>query len=208
MRVVLFILLTIMGRIGTCQRGVTNDLSEIPHKVTNNEFQIEFKNNVIGTYQVEKLEMDGFTVYKSSSESKLRFIGTINARYELETVFKGQVLIRSEVRTYKNGTLDSEAVTTLAGSHYIVIVDGNKSIIDKNKIDKSIVQLYFKPPQDGERFFSEKDGSFKVVSKIDDSEFKVGKSSPSIFKYEGEKLNRVDISFKVFEYSIVRKQIE
>lgn len=208
MKETFLILLILFVQTAVCQRGVSDGLSSKPKKIIDNEFQIEFKNNVVGTYQVEKLEIDGSTIYRSNSESTLRFIGTVHAQYELESVFKDNVLIRSEVRTFKNGTLDSETITSLVGSHYTIIMDGNSSTIDTNRIDKSVVQLYFEPPQDGDRFFSEKDGSFKVVSKIGDSEFKLGKSNPSIFKYKDEKLERVDISFKVFQYSILRRLIQ
>lgn len=204
MKILFCFLLSFIAFIAHAQRGVHADLIGSSKEVAMNEFRVEFKKRTIGTYKVTKYQKADSVVYAASSEIKFHFFGPLHVKYELQGIFVRDTLVMSKVKTYRNGTLSSETTTSLEDAHYKLMKNGKLSILDRDNIKRSVVQLYHEPPVNGERVYSEGDGSFKQVSEIYSSEFKVGNVNPSIFKYRGNQLNRVDITFKPVKYSIVR----
>ncbi|MEM9340285.1 MAG: DUF6134 family protein [Bacteroidota bacterium] len=202
MKALLWVLSLLVGPFVYAQRGVHEELPSIG-KEAGEAYHIIFKNNKVGSYEVKRYQQGDSTVYRSSSISKVRFIGTVSVKYELKAIFKGDRMVKSVVKSYRNGKLNSETLTELEGAYYTIVKDGKKSSLHE-AIKNSVVQLYFGPPNQTEKVFSEQEGAFRSVKPIDRSTFQVGKTNPSIFRYSGGILERVDVSFTLAKYSIIK----
>lgn len=169
-------------------------------------FGIYMGKHKIGTYEVEKIDKNGFTEYLAVSECKVKIMGQISVGYTSDSKFKGETLVDSHVKSYRNGKLKNETQVSWNGSDYTIVKDG-KTVKKKDPINNTTVELYFQVPDNNEEIFSEFDADLKKIKHLNAQTFVLlppGKSKGTEYVYQNSDIQQVNISMVFGSFSIIR----
>lgn len=170
-------------------------------------FDIFLGKKCIGAYEVRKTQKGSVTEYHAKSETAVRIIGEIKVGYDLTCIFKDGMLLKSRVRSYRNGKLKSETLVNWTGSHYLIDIDGETST-KKTPIRLSSIQLYFEgPPTQFNSIFSEREATMKEIKKVKEGQYLIadpGKNRGTEFVYNDASVKEVNIAFTLGSFSLVQ----
>jgi|GEM_PF-4406592 len=169
-------------------------------------FDIYVGNKRIGSYEATMTRRGNTTEYRAKSETVVRIIGEIRIGYDLVCTYENDILVKSRVRSYRNGNLKSETIVNWTGTHYLINKDGDKSTA-KTPVTMSSIKLYFEgPPKELKQIFSEREGRMKQVRNVEDQQYLVadaGKNRGTEFVYNNARLEEVNIAFTLGSFSLV-----
>lgn len=182
-------------------------LLAVPPEQARLDYALEIGDKHIGELIVTKTQTDSSLEFDVTSHAEFNLLGKKIIDYELHCVFKDGIMTSSVYRSYKNGKLYEQTLTSWKGDHYEVDKDGKISMID-HPIKHSSIELYFDEPVTGAEFYSEKNGSLISVSRLDESLFmvaKAGKKKGSEYQYQDDQLKKIEIDYVVASFSVVNK---
>jgi Domain of unknown function (DUF6134) len=198
---------TLYGQRGSVSGAVTPASANIGAAVAaGHRFRIAMGDNNIGWYKADVARGTETTEYTASSETSVRLLGKHTITFSLKCAFKDDMLISSEVLSRKNGKLRDHTTISWSGSAYQIVKNGDKSTV-KDPIRNCNIQLYFEEPQDNMTTFSEKEAIYKKIKKMGENKYvlaELGEDSGNTFVYSNHELQRVNVSFILGDFSIIR----
>lgn len=164
------------------------------------EYHVMTDDEKIGQVTAIRTVKENVEHYMITCEMSVRMLLKVDISYKLEALYKQDVLYSSSAIVYLNDNVQDKVNVRRAGSSYVIVNDGSTEIIT-DPIPYTSAWLYYHLPETDIRIFSETDGTFKTLSKLNTFEFELtdpGNSSQvSTYTYTpGRGLLRIDIDRK------------
>ena len=199
----LFLLFCLVGTQVMAQRG-TEEYKALNSPPEEDKYHIFFKGKHVGTYDVKKEQEGTRTIYTSLSESSIKVFGTITVTYKLKSVYQGNKLIESHVIAYRNGKVTDDTKTVWKGNAYEIIYNGDK-LTYSEPITRSSIVMYFEPPVNRDKVYSERDGAVKTASSSGSNSFVLKDDDGNVgstFFYKNNRIDRVEVPFVMGQFTI------
>ncbi len=173
------------------------------------EYHICLGNKKIGDYTTIQRTEDGLTYYCGRSTAEIWLFGKIRIHYELECVFDDSVLLYATCTGYRNGRqrLHTEIMKDDCG--WIARQDAGPWS-EHYQVNSSMIKLYYEEPQVGDKTIIEATLVTKdVISKEGETYLlrEPGKKGVSEVIYSDGILERVNVHYALFDFSVVRKEM-
>lgn len=121
----------------------------------------------LGQFTVKQECDSGFINVEGVTDVKVKLILTYHIKYIQETSHHNGRLNKSHLQTQKNGKINSDTWLIAEGSDYLLIKDGDSTLINDD-ITYTGSLLYFNEPIDAKFLYKEKSGDKRVIKSIDD----------------------------------------
>jgi hypothetical protein len=171
----------------------------------NHEYEIRFANRIIGNVSAH-CKQSG-TAKNISIQSKVDMRPLTRFSLDISSDYDNSVLIRSKVIKDSGKEGDSKSITTQRdGKVYIIVQNGEKSILNSAEIIHSVSELYFMEPRQITRIFSETIGAFLTLKTLGNGlyELTLPEGKKNIYKYEKGVLVQVEVSQTFGKAYIIR----
>lgn len=139
-------------------------VSAKPKELTS-KYSIHMLGVNIGEFAVTQVNDNGNVNIKATTEVKIYLLFTYHIKYVQNTDYKQGVLQNSHVETYKNGELNSTMWLTFKDGSYLLVVDGDTTIIN-DPITYSGSLVYFNEPKEATRIFKERNAEMRQITPV------------------------------------------
>jgi len=177
--------------------------------VPNNELQFDilFKDEVVGNLQTSESVSDSVFSYKSSTSLEIRIIKDFKVDYMFDVTLKNGLLQQSDVDITVNQKPHAQTTTKLTHGIYIIEKDHEKETTVQDSITYTTVMLYFVEPVHIKRCYSEQDGTFNQLIPMGNHRYKKvnAKGRENIYQYANGKLEKASIDGGIVNFDIVAK---
>lgn len=172
------------------------------------EYDIVKGSKTIGSLTAEKLVVGDTTIVTITSEAKFKLLFTFNVSYLLEEKFVDGVLVYGKAINYLNDNVQKESEVFKLENGYDVLLNGDKTSFDLNKIYYSIPNLYFdQPPNLDITIFSQQFAEFLPLYKRPNDEYELESSNGNnMYYYNNGILEKVKVSRTYATFYFVLKQ--
>ena len=104
--------------------------------------------------------------YHIQSDVEFKLLFSFNVEYEQEEIFQNDTLIEGSGFNKLNGSTQKETTLKKKSSYYNIEFDGIDNHFHEKAIRKSMSQIHFREPSDGEHYFSQHFGQWVTFKKI------------------------------------------
>ena len=135
-----------------------------PKEMTS-KYNLEMLGAKIGEFSVTQKNENGNVEIEAVTDVKINLLFSYCIKYVQKTVYEQGVLKSSNVRTYKNGKLNSDMSLTLKKDYYLLIVDGDTTVIN-DPITYSGSLIYFNEPKGIKNIYKERSAEMKQIDAV------------------------------------------
>ena len=183
----LFILLFfsfLLGSFSAQSKGMTS------------KYDLEMLGAKIGEFTVTQKNENGNVNIEAITDVKVNLIFSYRVKYVQNTEYEQGVLKHSNVKTYKNGKLNSDMSLRQEKDAYLLVVDGDTTVIN-DLITYSGSMLYFNEPQGVERLYKERTAEMRQITTLSEHTYVVNDEKK-------RELNRYVYKDGILEYAKMR----
>jgi len=126
----------------------------------------------IGKFSVIQKSENGNINIEAITDVEVKLLFTYRIKYIQNTVYEQGVLKSSNVKTYKNGKLDSDTRLKLENDVYLRIADGDTAIVNY-PITYSGSLLYFNEPLGIKQLYKERTAEMRPITLVSDHTYVV-----------------------------------
>ena len=141
---------------------VFNSVSASPVVLTS-KYKIYILGANVGEFSVAQTNNNGNINIDAITEIKINLLFSYRIKYVQNTVYNQGVLQNAQVETYKNGKLNSTMFMKLEKGSYMLVINGDTSIIN-DSITYSGSLIYFNEPQVAKSIFKERNAEIRQIS--------------------------------------------
>ena len=120
----------------------------------------------LGEMEAHRFKLGQDEIYHIKSDVSFKLLFSFNVTYEQEEVFVNDTLIEGSGQNTLNEAVQKETQLNKKGDGYQINFNGIHNRMNEKAIIKSMSQIHFIEPQDGDRFFSQHFGQFVTFEKI------------------------------------------
>ncbi|QGY46540.1 hypothetical protein GM418_23620 [Maribellus comscasis] len=171
--------------------SVSAESKEITSKYT-----LEMLGSKVGEFSVTQKNENGKLNIEAITDVKVKLLFSYRVKYVQNTVYEQGVLKHSNVKTYKNGKLNSDMMLKQEKDAYLLVVDGDTTLIN-DSITYSGSLLYFNEPLGIKQLYKERTAEMLSIALLSAHTY--------VVKDEKEReLNRYIYKNGVLEYAKMR----
>lgn len=185
-------------------------LSPAPANVEVIEFDIDRGRKVIGQLVAKKEVLGDKTIYTSKTEATISLLMKVHVEYHFEAEFQGEVLSRANAVIHVNGKQHVESFIQAEGDKY-KFVKNEDNDSESKELDYPItypaILLLFEEPDDVKKSFSEENGVFHQIQKVDDNTYeKINpKGKVNQYHYANGELEKAHLDAGLVQFTLLRK---
>lgn len=185
-------------------------LFPVPANVEILEFDIDRGRKVIGQLVAKKEVIGDRTIYTSKTEATVSLIMKVHVEYHFEAEFKGDALSRANAEIHVNGKQHVESIIEAEGGKY-KFVKNEEHDNEVKELDYPItypaILLLFEEPADVKKSFSEENGEFHQIKKVDDNTYeKINpKGKVNQYHYSDGELEKAHLDAGLVQFTLLRK---
>lgn len=153
----------------------------------------------IGEFSVRQTGESGNVSIEAVTDVKVNLLFSYHIKYVQHTVYNQGILQSSQVETYKNGKLNSDFWLKLEGNSYLLVSDGDTTIIN-GSIAYSGSLVYFNEPKGITKIFKERSAEAMWISPVNEHEYIVK-------DIKGREINRYYYENGTLQYAEMRHAI-
>jgi len=101
------------------------------------------------------------------TDIKINLLFSYRVKYVQNTIYKKGILQNSHIKTYKNGKLNSNVEIKYENGFYLLVADGDTSIIN-DSITYSGSLIYFNEPKAIKRIYKERSAEMRSITPMSD----------------------------------------
>ena len=146
--------------------------------------------SVIQTSENENMNIEAIT------DVKVNLLFSYRVKYVQNTVYNNGILQKSEVKTYKNGKLNSNMWMNFENGVYRLVSDGDTTFFH-DSITYSGSLIYFNEPREIKNIYKERSKEVRQISPVSEHEY-------IITDKKGRELNRYYYTNGVLQYAKMR----
>lgn len=164
------------------------------------KYQVVKNNEVIGTININRREINDSVIYTSESQISARFLMAFNVTANEKSVFKKSVLVYSSIfRTLNNKTKTNYEIVFENGQ-YQLQTSNNSETLNFNLITENLISLYFKEPCGVSTVFCDNLRIMGKIKPLGDCKYKVELSNRAynIFHYKNGKCIKIEVVNKLY----------
>lgn len=168
-------------------------------------FEIRFGSHAIGTVAANCKTSGSTKNILIQSRVQMRLLSKFNLDISCE--YNNNVLVQAKaVRNTGRASDDKSTATRREGRNYIIVQNGQRSVLNNTEIVHSVADLYFNEPRQVARIFSETLGRFLALKALGNGEYELSlpEGKKNIYKYEKGALVEVEINHTFGRAYIVR----
>ena len=173
------------------------------------DFHLCIGKKKIGDYRTVQYEQDGLTYYCGQSKAEIWLFGKIKIDYHLECVFDDSVLLYSLCTGLRNGKERVRSEIVQDGSD-LKSRQNSGPWANHDPVHTTMIKLYYDEPVVGETTVIEATLVNKAIIAEDKGTYLLqepGKKGVSEVVYNNGLLERVNVHYAIFNFSVVRKEI-
>lgn len=129
------------------------------------KYNIQMLGASIGEFSVTQASENGNVNIEAITDIKVNLLFSYRIKYVQRTVYKQGILQSSHVETYKNGKLNSNMWMNLERGLYLLVADGDSTIIN-DSITYSGSLLYFNEPTAIKRIYNERSAEMRSITPV------------------------------------------
>ncbi|MEZ5102969.1 MAG: DUF6134 family protein [Draconibacterium sp.] len=141
-----------------------------------NEMETMYSINLLGTkigkFSIVQKSENGNVNIEAITDVEVKLLFTYRIKYIQNTVYEQGVLKSSNVKTYKNGKLNSDTMLKLENDVYLRIVDGDTAVVNY-PITYSGSLLYFNEPVGVKQLYKERTAEMRPITLLSDHTYVV-----------------------------------
>lgn len=152
-------------------------------------------NNTIGTIEVQKKENGTVRHILIKSRVQMMLLSKMNS--DLSVEFRDNLLLQARsVRQSNKSGEDKATITKREGNDYVVVHNGDRSVLSNTNIQHTVAELYFSEPRDVSRIFSETLGQFLTLKALGNGQYELNlpEGKRNIYKYNKGLLVEVEVN--------------
>ncbi len=130
------------------------------------KYKIHLLGANIGEFSISQTDYNGMINIDATTEVKINLLFSYRIKYVQKTVYNRGVLQTANVETYKNGKLHSTMQMNFENGLYLLIIDGDTTIIN-DSVTYSGSLIYFNEPQMVTRIFKERNAEMRQIAPVD-----------------------------------------
>ncbi|MCG6189844.1 hypothetical protein K5G00_20620 [Maribellus maritimus] len=153
----------------------------------------------IGEFSVTQTAENGNLIIEAITDVNINFLFSYRVKYVQKTIYNQGTLQSSQVETYKNGKLNSDFLLKLEGNSYLLVSDGDTTIIN-GLIAYSGSMVYFNEPKGITKIFKERNAETMWISPANEHEYIVK-------DIKGREINRYYYKNEILEYAEMRHAV-
>lgn len=162
-------------------------------KELTSRYNMEMLGARIGEFSVTQKNENGTVEVEAITDVKINLLFSYQVKYIQNTLYEQGVLKSSNVKTFKNGKLNSDIMLKQEKDAYLLIVDGDTTIIN-DIITYSGSLLYFNEPQGIKRLYKERTAEMRQITSLNEHTYVVNDEKE-------RELNRYIYKDGVLEYA-------
>ena len=172
--------------------------SDKPEELTSN-YSVHILGAEVGEFSVTQTRNDGNITINAITDIKANLLISYRIKYIQNTVYAQGVLQNSHIETYKNGKLSSSMWLKFKNGSYLLINDGDTTIIN-DSITYSGSLLYFNEPKGIKQIFKERSAEMRGITPLNEHTY--------IIKDEKEReLNRYYYEEGILQHATMRNTL-
>ena len=173
--------------------------------ITTLNYNITFRDKVVGTLKSTKFKKHGTTYYQSINNTKLRLIKEFLVNYKYDVEFNNGFLNKADVFITVNNSPHSKTSTQWMNSHYKIVKNDATEKTLEDPIYYSTIQLYFNEPINISKCYSEQDGSFNTIVPLENHTYKKinSQGKENIYYYQDGVLTKATIDGGLIHFDII-----
>jgi len=129
------------------------------------KYSMHFLGVNIGEFFVTQKNENGNVNIEAITDVKVNLLFTYRVKYIQNTVYEQGVLKSSNVKTYKNGKLNSNMSLKLEKDYYLLVVDGDTTVVN-DSITYSGSLIYFNEPKGIKNIYKERSCEMKQIDDV------------------------------------------
>ena len=137
------------------------------------QYEVVKGSKSLGLMKAERYWDNGQVHFHIKSDVEFKLLFSFNVSYEQTEVFRNDTLITGRGYNKLNGSLQKETTLRKDKNYYHVAFDGIDNKLHEKAIGKSMSQIHFLEPEDGESFFSQHFGQFVTFKKVADHRYQM-----------------------------------
>ena len=119
----------------------------------------------IGEFSVSQTNKNGSIAIEATTDLKINLLFSYRLKYVQNTFYNEGIMQSAHVKTYKNGKLNSEMWLKHEKGSYLLITDGDTTIIS-DSITYSGSMIYFNEPIGIENIYKERSAEMMQISPV------------------------------------------
>jgi hypothetical protein len=139
-------------------------VSARPHEMKT-MYRINLLGAKIGKFSVIQKNENGNINIEAITDVEVNLLFSYHIKYVQNTVYEQGVLKSSNVKTYKNGKLNSDTMLKLKNDVYLLIADGDTSVVT-HPITYSGSLLYFNEPLGVKQLYKERTAEMRPITPL------------------------------------------
>jgi len=134
-------------------------------KEMTSKYNLEMLGANIGEFSVTQKNENGTIEIEAITNVKVNLLFSYRVKYVQNTVYEQGVLKSSNVKTYKNGKLNSDMSLKLKKDYYLLVVNGDTTVIN-DSITYSGSLIYFNEPLGVKQLYKERTAEIRQLTSI------------------------------------------
>jgi len=163
-------------------------------QIQNVKYKVIYKDKEVGTLIATKQTSDSIIFYQNKTKIDTRIITKVSLEYDYKITFEKGLLNESIVQIELNGKSRKNSKTVLEKNKYHYYEDEKLSHLISENINYTAAMLMLEEPIDIQNVYSEENGTFHSLKKIEEH----------IYEKKGEK-NRINTY--IYKNNILKKAI-
>ncbi|MCK3683079.1 DUF6134 family protein [Maribellus sp. YY47] len=152
------------------------------------KYDIEMFGGKVGEFSITQKNENGILEIESVSDIKVKLLFSYRIQYVQNAIYNRGILESSQIKTFKNGKLNSDTRLKLQSGSYLIISDGDTTTVN-DSITYSGSLIYFNEPKEINRIFKERNAEIEYISQINEHEYiikdKKGRKTNKYFYKDG-----------------------
>ncbi|WP_157624849.1 DUF6134 family protein [Sunxiuqinia dokdonensis] len=134
------------------------------------KYQIRVLGMNVGEFAVTQELVDGDLSVEAVTDIEVKIIFTYKVRYTQQSHYQNGNLSKYRVQTLKNGSINSDTQLKRMDEAYLLIKDGDSTLVHEN-ITYSGSLLYFNEPKQDSLMYNERNGEMKSIRATADNTY-------------------------------------
>lgn len=169
-----------------------------PNKMTS-RYSMYLLGRNIGEFTVTQTGRNGNLEIEAITDVKVNLLFFYQIKYVQNTVYEQGILKYSHVETHKNGKLNSDFWLKLEGNSYLLVSDGDTTVIN-DSIGYSGSLVYFNEPKGIKKIYKERNAEMMWISALNGHEYIVR-------DIKGREINRYYYENEILQYAEMRHAV-